>query len=82
MDKLKLILGIAQAGAGALLPPAWLPIANLIGHGIDEIFAQVDAERQRRGLSWQDLEAQLGAEMTSEKTKWTDFIARLENDGK
>lgn len=82
MDKLKLILGIAQARAGALLPPDWQPIANLVGHGVDEIFNQIDAERQRCGLSWQDLEAQMTKEMPEEKQAWADFVGRLEADGK
>jgi hypothetical protein len=80
MDKLKWILRLAGPAA-KFLPPPWGQVAGLVGHGVDELFAQIDAERQRQGLSWQELEAQLGAEMTAETKAWDDFVRRLEASG-
>lgn len=77
MDKLKLILQVIQAGTAGLLPPGWQPIANLVGNGIEEIFTQIDREREMKGLSWQELEEQLGVELVSEKQEWDKFLEKL-----
>ena len=77
MDKLKLILQIIQAGTAGLLPPAWLPIANLVDSGLEELFTQIDRERELKGLSWQELEEQLGVELVSEKQEWERFLEKL-----
>lgn len=78
MDKLKFILRFASAAASGLLPPPIGQIAQLASHGVDEIFAQIDAERQRHGLTWQQLEEQLGAEMKDETKAWDKFVKRVE----